>query len=65
MSDAPRTSLLARAKALLAGPFFLGRKAVADLAPAVAALTARPEPQAPALRPLPILPPEHAVKRRG
>lgn len=63
MSDAHRTSLLDRALALVAGPFLLGRKAVADLAPALEAVPARPE--APALTPLAILPPDHAVKRRG
>ncbi|MEI6593001.1 MAG: hypothetical protein WCL47_07150 [Holophagaceae bacterium] len=58
MSDAIRKPLLDRALALLAAPFLLGRQAIEAITPVA-------EPLRPALRPIPIPPPEHAVKRRG
>lgn len=58
MSDAIRKPLLDRTLALLAAPFLLGRQAIEAITPVV-------EPPRPALRPVPIPPPEHAVKRRG
>lgn len=62
MSDAPRTPLLDRAAALVAGPFLLGREALG--------LVFRPDPEAPPETPpaslrIPVTPPEHAIKRRG
>ena len=60
MADLTSTPLLARATALLAGPFLLGRQALnlvlsADKEGPPAASPAR----------LSITPPEHAIKRRG
>jgi hypothetical protein len=63
MADSIRKPILDRAAALLAGPFLLGREALAVLSRSDA--DARPEPlRATPLRPS-ITPPEHAIKRRG
>ncbi len=63
MADADRKPLLARAAALLAGPFLLGRQALN-----LAFLSDRETPSeapTPALQRIPVTPPEHAIKRRG
>jgi hypothetical protein len=55
-------SLLARATALLAGPFLLGQRALG--LPFLTEKAPSPEPPRDALRPT-VKPPEHAIKRRG
>ena len=59
-----RHPLLARAAALLAGPFLLGQRALA--LPFIAGKGPSPEssPRDAALR-ISITPPEHAINRRG
>lgn len=63
MADAIRKPMLDRATALLAGPFLLGRQALAVLSRGVADAPAEAPKEVP-LR-LSITPPEHAIKRRG
>lgn len=63
MADALRKPMLDRAAALLAGPFLLGRQALAVLSRSAA--DAPPEAPKEAPLRLSITPPEHAIKRRG
>ncbi|WP_291270461.1 hypothetical protein [Geothrix sp.] len=64
MADLNRKPILDRLTALVAGPFLMGREALS--------LAFLPDKDAPpemppkeTLRPIPITPPEHAIKRRG
>lgn len=63
MADSIRKPILDRAAALLAGPFLLGRQALAVLSRADT--DERPAPSQAAPLRCSITPPEHAIKRRG
>jgi hypothetical protein len=63
MTELNRKPMIDRLKALVAGPFLLGQRALnLDWADAQAS---PPEPPPAALTRITVTPPEHAIKRRG
>jgi len=62
MADANRKPMIDRMTALIAGPFLLGRRALS--LEWVDTQASPPEPPADAAH-IAVIPPEHAIKRRG